>query len=748
MSIFSTKKLSFDKISQIALISVFFLPLIITPGVLFPYQYGKVVIFEAVVGILFALVLYSTKWSLFKATPIFISYAVFLAVRFFTGIIGDNPEKSFWGDHIRMTGTFTLLLVFMFFLLLRHFFSGAKSELKLLRAISISGVISIILAVTQRYTAFGGAIFGSSGAWLFGSFGNPSYFASFLVLIIFFTGALVLRENKLKIKLFWASVGFAELAVLMATSSRGAIVGLLLGAMIGGIALLVRSKNRIVRGAGIIGIGMPVILLASSLFIYFVLGRNSAPGEVLGSLLRSGTAESRLINWKIALDGFSAKPFFGWGPENYEILFSKFYRPELVMHSYAETWSDRPHNILFEIATGSGVIGLVSYLVFLATPLWILLFRKMDSTLNGEIALFAGAIAAFLGQGLFLFDTFGALILFAAILALIDMRYAQNNANPRMNANDANMRIRAPVLSAVAILGFVIFGTVLPVKASIFAARSQRDIARRDYAGFKNNFLSALNSKTPHHDDLAKILGDDILKGDASAALPPEVIKSVLIPLAEYLEASANSHPNVYALVFRSAEVFALAGEYIDPEYFKKSEVMFERAEALSPRRQTTAMMRVQMELTRGNNGEARRRIVSLIETDPDFSEARWLYGLVLIAAGEASAAEEQFDLFFSRRGRGVDSPTTIGIFKKTNFILDFYASRGSFDKMVPILESFVGTYPNVADQHMRLAAVYATLGRFSEARVEALKTVSLDPSRKKDVEEFISAIEEISNRP
>jgi tetratricopeptide (TPR) repeat protein len=525
-------------------------------------------------------------------------------------------------------------------------------------------------------------------------------------------------------------------------------VGLLLGAMIGGIALLVRSKNSIVRGAGIIGIGMPVILLAGSLFIFFVLGRNSAPGEVLGSLLRSGTAESRLINWKIALDGFSAKPFFGWGPENYEILFSKFYRPELVVHSYAETWSDRPHNILLEVATGSGVIGLVSYLAFLATPLWILLFRKMNSTSNGEIALFAGAIAAFLGQGLFLFDTFGALILFAAILALIDNR----NANYiRMHTNDTNdSRHLHPIriILAFVLIGFVIFGAIVPVKASIFAASSQRDIARRDYAGFTNNFLSALDSKTPHHDDLAKILADDILKGDASGTIPPNAVKSVLVPLADYLEVASNSHPEVYALVFRSAEVFALAGEYIDSKYFKKSEMMFERAEALSPRRQTTAIMRVQMELTRGNNDEARRRIVSLIETDPNFSEARWLYGLVLISAGEASAAEEQFDLFFNRRGYTVASPTTGGIFKKTNFILDFYASRGKFDKMVPILEIFISMYPHVADSHMRLAAVYASLGRFTDAKIEALKTLSLDPSRRKDVEEFISAIEEISNRP
>lgn len=741
-----------EKIIRGALLAVFFLPLIITPGVLFPYQYGKVIIFEVVVGVLAAGILFfdSRPWP--KVTPIFIVYVAFLVVRFFTGVIGDNPEKSFWGDHIRMTGTFTFLFIFIFFLLLRRAFSGIKDELKLLRIVAFGGLIGSLEAVAQRFTSLGALVFGKSKVWLFGSFGNPSYFAGYLVLVIFFSVLLVSREREAKTKIFWALICFGEIVVLIATSSRGAIVGLLLGAITAGLVLLIHSKKSIVRTAGMVTIILPIILLVGSLAIYFGPGRKSALGTVMGSLLRSGTAESRIINWRIALDGFKAKPLFGWGPENYEIIFSKFYRPEILAYSYDETWSDRPHNTMLEVAASSGILGLVSYLALFAVPLLVMLRRKKDAFGSSEAALYSGMLAAFWGQGFFLFDTFSALILFAAGLALIDVRFL--NGSP-VGAN-VSTRSHGALKKAGAILiaGFVIWGALLPVKASYLAARSEKGVAKKDYVNFEKDFIGALNSFTPHHDDLAKILGDDVLKGDAIGVIPKSVVIAVLPQIVTYLEAAANAHSNVYPLVFRSAQIFSLAGEYIDPEYFKKSEAMFDRAQALSPERQTTAIMRVEMELARGNLSEAARRAQDFVAANPSLAAGHWFYGLVLAASGDGDGAEEQFDLAW-RKGYLFGASTVQGAIKKTDHILDFYASRGKFEKMVPILEKSIGNgysradYPAVdilmADYHMRLGAVYATLGRFADARASVLKTISLDPSRRADVEEFIGALEDLS---
>lgn len=733
-----------EKISRGTIVAIFFLPLLITPGVLFPYQYGKIVIFELLSGVLAALtLLVASSGFKFKATPVFWAYFSFVAMRLVLGFAGENPAKSFFGDHIRMTGTLTFIYLFIFFILIRHFFRGIGNELKLLRAVAISGAAGAMLAIVQRFTSLGADVLGESGDWLFGSFGNPSYFAGYLVLVIFFTAILAARETSSKVKIFWSAACLGEAGLLVATSSRGAIVGLFLGMVAAGIVLLINSKKKSVRFAGITMTILPVILLSGALAIYFGPGRASAPGRFLGSLLRSSTAETRLINWRIAVDSFKEKPILGWGPENFEIPFSKFYRPELVKYSFTETWVDRPHNIMLEVAAGGGMAGVASYLILFAVPAYIVIFRKKDSISNADKALSVGALAAFLGQGLFLFDTWSALLLFTALLAFIDL-WTRRGVEAADSAGNVPENKFLKSTAALIILSATFVWAVLPVRASWLAAHAEEDLARRNYASFEKNFLNALQAYTPYRDDLAKMLSDDILKGDAAKVIPPEVTKSVLVPLAEYVEISANKHPNVYALVFRSAEMFALAGEYISSEYFIKAEKMFDRAEALSPERQTTDIMRVQMELSRGRTDEALRQVEALVASNPDFSEVRWLYGLVLVAAGDADAAEEQFDKFL-KTGFTLSSPTVGGIFTKTKFILDFYASRGSFGKMLPILERFVKMYPDAAEYHMRLAAVYATLGRFDEARSEALKTISADPSRRADVEEFIRALEDLS---
>lgn len=741
-----------EKIIRGALLAVFFLPLIITPGVLFPYQYGKVVIFEVIIGILFAWVIYRANWSLFQVTPIFVSYVAFLVVRFFTGVIGDNPEKSFWGDHIRMTGTFTFLFIFIFFLLLRRAFSGIKDELKLLRIIALGGLVGAIEAVAQRFTSLGADVLGKSKVWLFGSFGNPSYFASYLVLVIFFSVLLVSCERKVKIKIFWALICVGEIVVLIATSSRGAIVGLLLGAITAGLVLLLRSKKSTVRAAGMATIILPLVLLVGSLIIYFGPGRKSTLGIFMGSLLRSGTAETRIINWRVALDGFKAKPLFGWGPENYEIIFSKFYRPEILAYSYDETWSDRPHNTMLEVAASSGILGIISYLALFLVPLWVILVRKKEVFKSGEAALYSGMLVAFWGQGFFLFDTFSALILFAAGLALIDMKFLKNGLAVGGSVSARGGWLKK--VEAFLIMGLVIWGALLPVKASYLAARSEEGVAKKDYVNFEKDFIGALNSFTPYHDDLAKILGDDVLKGDAIGVIPKSVVIAVLPKIVAYLEAAANNHSNVYPLVFRSAQIFSLAGEYLDPEYFKKSEVMFDKAQRLSPERQTTAIMRVEMELASGNLFEAARRAQDFVAANPSLAAGHWFYGLVLAASGDGDGAEEQFDLAW-KKGYIFGASTVQGAIKKTNHVLDFYASRGKFEKMVPILEKSIANgysradYPAVdslmADYYLRLGAVYAALGKFSDARASVLKTISLDPSRRADVEEFIGAVEDLS---
>ncbi|MBI2099198.1 O-antigen ligase family protein [Candidatus Uhrbacteria bacterium] len=740
-----------EKAIRGALLAVFFLPLIITPGVLFPHLSGKEAIFETIIGLSFLVFVFSGSGFRLNITAVFYVFGAYILIRLFTGFLGENPEKSFWGDQMRGTGTIFFIFLFLFFLLLRQALLSRGKQLQFLRMIAVSGGLGTIIGFAQKFTGAGSRLFGSSGDWFFGSFGNPSFFAGYLVLIIFFTALLFSRERGRKIKIFLTVVIVAETAALFAAGSRGAIMGLFLGALTTGLILLIFSRRRFARILGIAGVVLPIVLIAASLFIYFGLGRESAPGKALGSLLREGTAETRIINWQIALDGFKARPLLGWGPENYEIMFSRFYRPELLKYSYSETWSDRPHNLVLEIAGSSGIVGLISFIALFAIPIWLICRRKIsqlpDSSFQlpiSEAGLLAGGLMGYLGQGFFLFDTFGALILFAAMLAFIDVQIfsEQSAAAPGFVLGRAGR-----YLSFFVILWLLWAGAILPVKASYYAIRAEKDVVQRDFEKFKKDFLSALRTQTALHDEIAKIFADDILKGDAAGVIPVPVTKSILPEFAAYLEKSANAHPQVYPLVYRSAQIFSLAGEYLDGAYFQKSEEMFNRAEALAPGRQTTAIMRVQMELARGNAAEAVARAKALSLANPEHGESYWMYGMALVAAGEYDAAEVAFDKAAATNYVSNLQDVRASVIRRINFVVDFYASRGKYEKIIPILERLSLAEPNDAGLHLRLAAVYASVGRFDEARAEAFKAITLDPGRRADVEEFIGAVEDLSNR-
>lgn len=736
-----------DKWIRYLLSAAFFLPLLYTPGVLFPYQYGKVLLFEAFIGITMAIWLAYGRKERFSFSPVFWVFAAFLVVRLVTGFLGDNPEKSFWGDHIRMTGNFTYLFFFFFFILLRENFRGNNKEFSLLSLIAATGALGALLAVFQRYLPAGKLVFGGSGDWLYGSFGNPAYLAGYLLLVIFFTTLFAFRQSQRNRKLFWSAIAMGEIILLVATSTRGAVVGLLAGAVAAGIVILAVSRRKTWRWFGVAGIILPILVVAGSLFIYFGPGRESLPGRVLGSLLRVNTAETRIINWRIALDGFKAKPFAGWGPENYEIIFSKFYRPELINYTWNETWSDRPHNIVLEVASGSGILGIVSYLFLFFVPLFMLFRKARSGTVSvSEAALCVGGIIAFLAQGFFFFDTFGTLLLFSALLAFIDMRFLEKAEDGRLRGTGINSKVR-PILSVI-ILGSMFWGVLLPARASHLAYKAEKALGSRDYSGFETYLKRSLKAWTPHRDDLAKIFADDILKGDNAGFIPLEVTKSVLPEMAAYLKERSDAHSRVFALSLRSGQTYSLMGEYLGPEYFKNAEEMFKRAGETSPLRQTRVISEALLETARGNYTRAAELTGSLLETSPKYAETYLMHGTALHALGDNDGAEKMFDHLIELSPI-IQGSSKAATWRINYFVLDFYASRGHIEKMAPILEAMIkdaefALYP---DLHLRLAAVYTALGRYDEARAEALKIISLDPGKRADVEELIGAIYDLSNR-
>jgi len=75
-----------------------------------------------------------------------------------------------------------------------------------------------------------------------------------------------------------------------------------------------------------------------------------------------GSVSGRLLLWSSALKAFRERPVLGWGAENFDYGFDKYYNPQFYRGGINETWSDRAHNWFLDFLVMGGALGLAFYL--------------------------------------------------------------------------------------------------------------------------------------------------------------------------------------------------------------------------------------------------------------------------------------------------------------------------------------------------------------------------------------------------
>ena len=96
----------------------------------------------------------------------------------------------------------------------------------------------------------------------------------------------------------------------------------------------------------------------------------------------------RAVLWKYGIQFFLEKPIIGYGPENLEQEYARF-----------DINQDRPHNLLIQLATTSGIIGMLSYCTAIGIIIikGIRCFSRKDSV--QKLVLFA--VVAYLISAMF-----------------------------------------------------------------------------------------------------------------------------------------------------------------------------------------------------------------------------------------------------------------------------------------------------------------------------------------------------------
>src|SRR3989344_489227 len=351
------------KILQVLLFAALITPLLLSSKFFFPYISSKTFYFRLIIEIAFGLYLwivfknasFRPKWSWIERALV-----IYVAIVFVTSLIGINFYRSFWGNVERGEGILTLLHVVAYFFILANLF---RSEATWRRFFLTSVIVSLLVgfyallqrAGTENFLLF--KIFPGDVSRISGTIGNAAFFGGYILINIFLSAWLFYRSRSTWQKFLCGVIIAAQVYFVNASQTRGALLGLVVAAMLLLLGLGFSSHRRSLRFGAL---GLLGILILSGIF--FWSGRDSVFVAKFGGLSRLAnislsdiTAESRLLTWQASWQGFQDRFFQGYRYENFNIAFNKYFPPEIFRDSGSEIWFDRAHNAFFDVAVSSGI---------------------------------------------------------------------------------------------------------------------------------------------------------------------------------------------------------------------------------------------------------------------------------------------------------------------------------------------------------------------------------------------------------
>src|SRR5262245_38860933 len=276
--------------------------------------------------------------------------------------------------------------------------------------VNIRGVILVFVSCVVVWAIFMGL------TYLFPSIARVSPIAG--MILIGFAGLTFARlPDRTCFSAFLALALTLQIGSLVLAQIRGPILGVIVGL---GVAVfyLWRTARGTQRSLELRRIAPWFFAILVSFVLFcsaaFWISNASALIRIASvASLADRSIMARLFVWQIAWEGFLARPFSGWGPENFDVVFHRFYNPAMFAN---ETWFDNPHNLFLEWLTAGGLPSL-SLLVALFVLIGVA-FVRIDHLSRPGSAVMLGLVTAYAFNSLFVFSDLHALIYFFTLAGL------------------------------------------------------------------------------------------------------------------------------------------------------------------------------------------------------------------------------------------------------------------------------------------------------------------------------------------
>lgn len=418
-------------------------PLVIAPGFLFYFDVTPKVAL-LLLGVAAALPWFAPGKLLAQGEGRWLSFllAIQAGSLLLSTAFSSRAELSLWGTNWRRFGLITQLALLLFTAITAADLSGSQGRLKLyLRAVVAAAIPVSVYGVAQY---FGWdpwipkqAYHVGEGIWTIvrppSTLGYVSYFANYLVFVVFFALALCKMEEHG----WWQRAGALTAALgafaIVLSGTRAAILALAVGAAF----LWIWFGRPMRRGVVAIGVGTIVVL---GLFVV------SPAGQKVRSRFRwyaeDAQGGARLLLFRDSLVLAARHPWLGVGPERFASEFPRV-QSAALSRAYPAFYHESAHNILLDALTAQGVAGALALAGLIGVGFYAA-GKSGNRALAGILA--AGLLSGVIAHQFSVFTAPTALYFFLNVAMLTALVNAEARA-PRVS-----MFIAAPISLALVVI--------------------------------------------------------------------------------------------------------------------------------------------------------------------------------------------------------------------------------------------------------------------------------------------------------
>jgi O-antigen ligase len=589
------------------------------------------------------------NWKEFKPAVTVLNVAMLLFLLSFTvsTFIGVDPYHSFWDNHERMLGLFTIIHYVIFYFISVSVFKGWKDWQKALRVFLVAGSLVMLVGIIQFFKP--DFLLNTDKSRVIATLGNAIYVGGYGMFLTFVAILLLAKETVRNWKLAEAVMGFLAFINIFLSGTRGSLLGLIVSILFALItyAILLR-ENRKARVITVVA-GSVVVLMLTLLITFrhsSFVGNIPAVGRLLSTPIDEFLSSGRSYAWRGAVLSVKDHPIFGWGPNNFFYAYNKYYDPKALNFGYSETWFDNAHNIILNTLSVQGIFGLASYLfIFIAGCISLIrAYAKKDIGREVMVIGLTFLVAHFV-HNITVFEDPTSYLYFIFWLALINGLTASKNQSEVVVTDTKPNVISVGIVGALGVL-FIYICNVQPARAN----QNALDVLRIMGADPTQGIISvknAYNSPSPHIDDIRNDIGRSVISalGSRYKDLGVEKSEELFLATESALKSNIELHPMDIRVHLLLAQLLQNQASLTNnTKYFVEANSYLEEALRFSPHRQQVLYTLAMNYLPLNKFKEAMSLLEGSIKDNPKISEGYWRLAYVYRVFNQFDKAQETID--------------------------------------------------------------------------------------------------------